>query len=487
MKQFITQSFSVLAVTPLLWLKQLIASKSLMEQYKSIIDDSVIVSKSDARGIITYANSEFCKISGYELEELLGRPHSIIRHPDVDKEVFKEMWTTIKNGKKWRGVVKNLSKDGKVYWVKAVINPLFNDKGEIVEYIAVRDDITEMMEMKEHLQQKLNVTSENLMEMFNLAQDYEKAIEESNLLTRTDLDGVITYANESFYDITGFAESEIIGKTHAVFHHAKTPKEQIENIWNTIQKGDAYKGIIRNKTRDGKDIWLNTTITPIQGSDSKPREYMAIRHDVTSLVELQREFERTQRDMLYRLGEIGETRNKETGSHVKRVAEYSKVLANLAGLSQEQTKMLYMASPMHDIGKIGISDAILLKPGKLDADEWESMKSHTLIGYNLLRTSASPALKAAAIISEQHHEKYDGSGYPHGLKEEEIHIFSRITAIADVFDALGSDRPYKKAWTLGEIFKFFEEESGRHFDPKLTDIFLNNRDMFVAIKDMYRD
>jgi response regulator RpfG family c-di-GMP phosphodiesterase len=127
----------------------------------------------------------------------------------------------------------------------------------------------------------------------------------------------------------------------------------------------------------------------------------------------------------------------------------------------------------------------LLKPGKLDADEWEIMKSHTLVGYNILKTSNSAAIKAAAMISAQHHEKWDESGYPHGLKANNIHIYSRITAIADVFDALGNDRPYKKAWELDKIFELFEQEKGKHFDPWLTDAFLNNRDKFINIKNLY--
>ncbi|MDD3466867.1 MAG: PAS domain S-box protein, partial [Campylobacterales bacterium] len=253
-------------------LEHLNASESLMNQYKNIIDESVIVSKSDANGIITYANAEFCKISGYELNELVGKSHNIIRHPDVDKKVFRDMWKSLKSGKKWRGIVKNRAKDGSTYWVKAVINPLFNSKGEIVEYIAVRDDITEMMEMKERLQHKLNSADEDLLRMFNLAQDYEKAIEESNIVTRTDLDGKITYANSSFYDVTEFEEKDVIGSTHSLFHSDKTPKSQIKNIWDTIKTGEAYKGIIRNKTKGGGDIWLNTTITPIKDIDGKPRE-----------------------------------------------------------------------------------------------------------------------------------------------------------------------------------------------------------------------
>lgn len=146
-----------------------------------------------------------------------------------------------------------------------------------------------------------------------------------------------------------------------------------------------------------------------------------------------------------------------------------------------------MASPMHDIGKVGIPDSILNKNGKLDPNEWEIMKTHAQIGYDILKTSKRDILQSAAIVSYSHHEKWDGSGYPLGLKGEEIHIFGRITAVADVFDALGSDRVYKKAWPLEKILELFKEEKGKHFDPNLIDVFLNNLNEFIEIKERYKD
>ena len=142
---------------------------------------------------------------------------------------------------------------------------------------------------------------------------------------------------------------------------------------------------------------------------------------------------------------------------------------------------------MHDIGKIGIPDAILNKPGKLNEDEWKIMKTHTQIGYDILKDSKRETLRAAGIVSYTHHEKWDGTGYPLGLKGEDIHIFGRITAVADVFDALGSDRCYKKAWSLENILELFKNEKGKHFDPKLIDIFIENLDEFLAIRDSYKD
>ena len=214
---------------------------------------------------------------------------------------------------------------------------------------------------------------------------------------------------------------------------------------------------------------------------------MLIHHDITDIEKLHKELEDTHREIIYKLGEIGECRSSETGQHVKRVAEYSKLLAQKVGLEVEDVNRLFTASPMHDIGKVGIPDSILNKNGKLDLAEWEIMKTHASIGYEILKTSKRDILQAAAVISHTHHEKWDGSGYPLGTKGEDIHIFGRITAIADVFDALGSERVYKKAWPLDKILDLFNEEKGKHFDPNLMEIFMENLEEFLQIRDNYKD
>jgi response regulator RpfG family c-di-GMP phosphodiesterase len=202
---------------------------------------------------------------------------------------------------------------------------------------------------------------------------------------------------------------------------------------------------------------------------------------------LNQEIEATQKEVVFRMGAIGESRSKETGNHVKRVAEYTKLLALYYGLDKQEAEMLKQASPMHDIGKVAIADAILNKPGRFDDEERAIMETHALKGYELLKDSNRTLLKTAAIIAHEHHEKWDGSGYPQGKKEEEIHIYGRITALADVFDALGSDRCYKKAWDDEKIFTLFKEERAKHFDPKLVDIFFEHLDEFLKIRETFKD
>lgn len=205
------------------------------------------------------------------------------------------------------------------------------------------------------------------------------------------------------------------------------------------------------------------------------------------LANLHKEIEDTQKEVIFTMGEVGEFRSKETGNHVKRVAEYSYILAIGCGLSRSEAELLRMASPMHDIGKVAIDDSILKKPGKLTDEEFEIMKTHTTMGYEVLRHSTRRIIAAAAIVAYEHHEKYNGRGYPRGLKGEDIHIFGRITAVADVFDALGSDRCYKKAWELESIYELFRKEKSEHFDPVIIDAFFDNLDEILKVRENFKD
>jgi HD-GYP domain-containing protein (c-di-GMP phosphodiesterase class II) len=202
---------------------------------------------------------------------------------------------------------------------------------------------------------------------------------------------------------------------------------------------------------------------------------------------LAQEIEETQKEVVFTMGAIGESRSKETGNHVKRVAQYSKILALALGLSEDEAELLKNASPMHDIGKVAIPDAILNKPGRFNDEERAIMDTHAELGYKMIKNSNRPLLQAASIVAYQHHEKWDGSGYPQGLRGEDIHIYGRITALADVFDALGSDRCYKKAWDLEKIYALLQEERGKHFDPQLIDVFFENLETILDVREKLKD
>ncbi len=183
------------------------------------------------------------------------------------------------------------------------------------------------------------------------------------------------------------------------------------------------------------------------------------------------ELKETQFEVVHRLARAAEHRDNETGSHIIRLSHFSTIIGRACGMTEEECDILFHATPMHDVGKLGIPDRILLKPGKLDEEEWEIMKQHTTIGAHLLSGSQSPVLQMGEIIALTHHEKWDGSGYPNRIAGEDIPLVGRICAIADVFDALSSKRCYKDAWPLEKTLEEIRSLSGKHFDPHLVQVF----------------
>ena len=187
------------------------------------------------------------------------------------------------------------------------------------------------------------------------------------------------------------------------------------------------------------------------------------------------------------LGKAAEYRDNETGMHVVRMSKSCAILAKQMGLSKEECEMILQASPMHDIGKIAIPDDVLLKPGKLEGSEWERMKTHAEVGADILAGYDTQLMQVASLIARTHHEKWDGSGYPKGLQGEEIPLYTRIVSVCDVFDALTSTRPYKKAWTSSDALKYLRENSGAHFDPRVVDEFAFVVDDVLLLRHEYPD
>jgi len=197
---------------------------------------------------------------------------------------------------------------------------------------------------------------------------------------------------------------------------------------------------------------------------------------------------KTEYEISIRLGRASEFRDLETGGHIKRMSHYSKLLAHLYGLDADECELILYAAPLHDIGKVGIPDKILLKPGKFVDDEFEIMKMHAELGAKMLEGADEfPVLKAGHIIALQHHERWDGKGYPYNIKGEDIHLYARIIAIADVFDALSSKRCYKEPMPLEKVLSIMKTDAGTHFDPNLVKLFLDNLDKFLEIQELYKD
>lgn len=204
-------------------------------------------------------------------------------------------------------------------------------------------------------------------------------------------------------------------------------------------------------------------------------------HKATAMIVAQ------ERETIFCLSKAAEYRDPETGGHILRMAHYSRHIASCLGVSAEQQDLLLAAAPMHDVGKVGTPDLILLKPGKLTEAEFVIMKQHAEIGFEILSANSSPLMQVAAEIAHTHHEKFDGTGYPRALVGEAIPLFGRIVAVADVFDALTSERPYKKAWSIEQATQLLVEGRGKHFDPACVDAFLSDWDEVLRIKQRFLD
>ncbi len=336
-----------------------------------------------------------------------------------------------------------------------------------------------IFELKTSTKQFMSMLLQDLISLLNVKDD--KEVSPSFIASKIDgvykiLSGTGRYSNKENLPVGDLAPEEII----YTMELAESNKKSI------YSDGDCLLYIPSKKKEDklvyvenaGLFEYVDKDLLEVFGSN------VSIAFDNILLNE---EIKKTEREIVYAMGTIAETRSKETGNHVKRVAEYSKILSRGIGLSSDEVELIRLASPLHDIGKIGIPDEVLNKPGKHEPHEWEKMKTHAQLGYEMLKNVDTAVLQSGAIISLQHHEKWDGNGYPQGLKGKDIHMYGRITAVADVFDALGSDRCYKKAWELDRILELFKAERGKHFDPELVDLFFEKLDEFLKARDSLKD
>jgi response regulator RpfG family c-di-GMP phosphodiesterase len=292
--------------------------------------------------------------------------------------------------------------------------------------------------------------------------------------------------------ITGETEYEILASIGNLGRDVICPQliAQLDDARrNRISRlhGDTYVGYFPNNSGKASLLVLKG-VDEISDMDTQLLEVfcsgVAIAFDN---ILLNQEITDTQAELILRLGDVVESRSNEAGNHVRRMSQICYLLAQASGLPDDETAVLMHAAPMHDIGKIATPDSVLLKPGKLDAAEWEIMKQHPTVGLSILDGSSRPILKAAAVIAHQHHEKFDGSGYPQGLKGHDIHLYARIVAVADVFDALSHKRCYKDAWPVEQVTAHLREVSGHHLDPVYVELLIANIDKAIAINKNWPD
>lgn len=395
-------------------------------------------------------------------------------------------------------IVLRTGQSGLVPETKVVMEYAINDYKEKTELTSKKLITTIITAIRSYENIRALTQSKSKIETLNY--DLKKLVNslDKNVITcKVNDEGKLIYVSRALCRAFEYEADELLGNKTINYIHPSFDKNKYEEIKKAYKEYSAWKGEVQFKTKTGKSLWTYAKREIEYDENGNFLNYIIILQDITAQKDFQQAVQEieilneeiidTQKEVIFRLGAIAEARSKETGMHVKRVAEYSKLLALYYGLPKDEVDIIKVASPMHDIGKVAIPDNILNKPGKFTPEEFEIMKTHSQIGYEMLRNSDKPILKAAAIIAHQHQEKFDGSGYPQALSGENIHIYGRITAVADVFDALGSDRVYKKAWEDEKIFDFFKDQSGRHFDPQLIDLFFEHMDEFLTIRDKFKD
>ncbi|QKF82616.1 HD domain-containing phosphohydrolase [Halarcobacter ebronensis] len=459
-------------------------SKKLLEEYKDVVDKTSIVFKFSSEGKITFVNEKYEELTKYEKREVKNRFFNFNFLSSVSEKTFSEIWEKIENKETWRGKLKGKTKENKSFVLDVSILPVVDYNNNIIEYIAISNDITQEEAINELLQVELIESKDILSNKNYLLNEYKRCLDISSVFISINKNFKIINVNSKFLQLTKGRVEEYLGKKLEVIVNDKTIYDEIHS---TLAQKKEYRGILTITNKRGEEKYIDFTFTPVFNELKEVVDYLAVGSDISELIELQFEIEDTQKDLILTLGTIGESRSKETANHVKRVALYSYLLAKEYGLSEEEANLLKMASPMHDIGKIGIPDFILNKPGKLTNEEYDVIKTHTTIGYNMFKNSNRKILRSASVVAYEHHEKWDGTGYPRGLEGYQIHIFGRITAVADVFDALISRRVYKESWSLEEVIDYMCSKAGYAFEPRIVDLLIKNLDKILDINSKYED
>ncbi len=456
-------------------------SQKLLEQYKQLVDEKAVVVKLDLQGRINYVNQQFCLLSGYSEAELIGQ-HYLFSIAKDQEALLEELKSSVLADKKWQGLLKKVSRGGDIYIVDVTVVAVVNAEDQIEEFVVLMMDMSEVYAKFERLSLNLK---QDLTVQKHFLHEYERAIDLGTSLCVLDTEGKIISANQNFRKILNCNSEDLVGQSFSdmVLDCSDFQQRVLEKV-----KTQGYSSrVIRIGMHPDNERTLSTVIVGIHDEEGGLHSLMSLSQDISDSVKLNEEIIETQKELIYVMGEVVENRSKETGLHIKRVAKISQLLAIKYGLSVEHAQMIKIASPMHDIGKVGIPDKILHKTGKLTHSEFEIMQEHADMGYNILKKMDKPLVKMAAIIAHEHHEYYNGKGYPLGLSGEQISIEARIVGLADVFDALSSERSYKKPWPDEQIIDYLKSNKGVQFDPELIDLFMENFQEIVSIRDQLQE
>ncbi len=462
--------------------RQVQQNRNLLEQYKMLVDEKAIVVKTDSNGTINYVNRHFCEISGYSENELLGQ-HYLFNVDETEQQgIVNELKASLFENKKWQGILKKTTKSGGSYVVDVTVIAVVDADNEIVEFVALMVDMSEIHEKFERLSVSLK---QDLNEQKHYLQEYERALELGTSLCVINTHGEIISANNNFSATLGYAPGELIGLS--LYDLVQDSVDFKNRVLKKVEKQGFSSRVIKVAAKSGVSRTLSIVVVGIRNQSGGIHSLMSLSHDISETINMNEDIIENQKDLIYILGEVVENRSQETGLHIKRVALISELLARKYGLSDEYSTMIKFASPLHDIGKVGIPDNILHKHGRLSEDEYIIIKKHAELGYQLLNKLDKPLIKMAATIAHEHHEQYDGLGYPTGLVGEHIAIEARIVSLVDVFDALSSRRIYKEAWSDEDIIEYLNKNKSVRFDPELVDLFMENLDEILFIRDQLKE
>jgi len=462
--------------------REIAESQKLLEQYKLLVDEKAIVAKINIKGRIVYVNKHFCDLSGYSEAELLGQHYLFSFDSDGQQAALDDLKNTVLEKKKWQGMLKKKTKAGSVYVVDVTVVAIVNSENEIDEFVALMVDMTEIYEKFERLSINLK---QDLNHQKHYLQEYERALEIGTSLCVIDTDGNIVSANKNFSTTLNYSPEELVGQS--LCNLIQDCNDFKDRVLKKVKNQGFSSRIIKIIGKDGQHHTLSTVIVGIHNEQGDIHSLISLSQDISDSISLNEQIIESQKELIYVLGEVVDNRSQEAGLHIKRVAVISEFLALKYGLSEEHSAMIKIASPLHDIGKVGIPDEILNKPGKLSDAEFRIMKGHANMGFQLLNRLDKPLIKMAATIAHEHHERYNGQGYPAGLVGDHIAIEARIVSIVDVFDALSSRRIYKEPWTDQDILDYLNANKAIEFDPELVDLFLENIDEIIQIRNRLRD
>lgn len=474
---------------------------------RAIEQSSSMVIITDPQGSIEYINPKFCSVSGYALEEVIGRSPRFLQSGETSAGEYQQLWSKLKQGEEWHGVFCNSKKNGEQFWTLASITPLLDDHGRISHYLAVEEDITERRNADERIRRQLSrlralravddaiSASLDPQVTFNVLLQHvikQLGVDAACVLMFNQHTQDLEFASGVGFNTRGMKETRLrIGKGFAGKAALERRMVRVPDLESRLEEfaradlivEEGFKSYFalplnaKGQVRGLLELFHRSPLDP----DAEWLEFLAalgaqgaIAIDNAALFEdLQRsnmELTLAYESTLEGWAKALELRDSETEGHTRRVSELTVQIARQMGIRDHELRQVRRGAILHDIGKMAIPDRILSKPGPLSDAEWMIMRRHPEYAYSLL--SDVGHLESAIEIPLYHHEKWDGSGYPHGLEGDQIPLAARIFAIVDVWDALLSDRPYRKAWPRERALSYIEQQAGAHFDAKIVELFV---------------